>query len=99
MYEAFAHDIPLEKFVAVKPYIVPEPTAPLNYALEVSDENFGKIPKYYIECKKDKAIPIEVQRAMYKGKVKKHLSLNASHIPNFSKRDSLAYLLKKIVLK
>ena len=99
MHEAFAHDIPLENFVVAKPYIVTEPAAPLNYALEVSDENFGKIPKYYIECTEDRAIPIEIQRAMYKGKVKKHLSLNASHTTNFSKPDSLAYLLKKIVLK
>ena len=99
MHEAFAHDIPLENFVVAKPYIVPEPAAPLNYALEVNHENFEKISKYYIECTEDRAIPIEVQRAMYNGKVKKHLSLNASHTPNFSKPDSLAYLLKKIVLK
>ena len=99
MHEAFAHDIPLENFNAAKPYIVPEPSAPLRYALKVSDDNFGKIPKYYIECTEDRAIPIEVQRAMYKGKVKKHFSLMASHTPNFSKPDSLAYLLKKIILK
>ena len=98
MHKAFAHDIPLENFVAAKPYIVTEPTT-LNYALEVSDENFGKIPKYYIECTEDRAISIEVQRAMYKGNMKKHLSLNASHNLNFSKPDSLSYLLKKIVLK
>ena len=99
MHEAFAHDIPLENFIAAKPYIVPEPTAPLSYSLQISEENFGQIPKFYIECTEDKAIPIEVQRAMYKGKVKKHFSLMASHTPNFSKPDSLAYLLKKIVLK
>ena len=99
MHKAFAHDIPLENFLAAKPYIVPEPTAPLGYELQVSEENFGQIPKYYIECTEDNAIPIEVQRAMYKGKVKKHFSLMASHTPNFSKPDSLAYFLKKIVLK
>lgn len=99
MHEAFAHDIPLENFNAAKPYIVPEPTAPLSYALEVSDDNYGKIPKYYIECTEDRAIPIEIQRAMYHGKIKKHFSLMASHTPNFSKPDSLAYLLRKIVLK
>ena len=79
MHEAFAHDIPLENFSAAKPYIVPEPSAPLSYAQEISHDNFGKIPKYYIECTEDRAIPIEVQRAMYKGKVKKHFSLMASH--------------------
>lgn len=73
MHEAFAHDIPLENFNAAKPYNVPKPSAPLSYALKVSDDNFGKIPKYYIECTEDRAIPIEVQRAMYKGKVKNTL--------------------------
>lgn len=99
MHNAFAHDIPLETFNAAKPYIVPEPTQPLDYALEISEENFGQIPKYYIECTQDKAIPIEVQRAMYAGKIKKYYSLESSHTPNFSKPDSLAYLIKKIVLR
>lgn len=99
MHEAFAHDIPLANFNAAKAYIVPEPVAPLNYMLEVSEENFGNIPKYYIECTEDKAIPLAVQRAMYQGKVKKHYSLVSSHTPNFSKADSLAYLIKEIVLQ
>ncbi|MEL0300975.1 MAG: hypothetical protein VW976_03700, partial [Flavobacteriaceae bacterium] len=47
------------------------------------------------ECTEDRAIPIEVQRAMYKGKVKKHFSLMASHTPNFSKPDSLAYFTQE----
>ena len=99
MHNAFAHDIPLETFNAAKPNIVPEPSAPLGYALEITEENFGKLPKYYIECTEDKAIPIAVQRAMYKGKVKKHFSLASSHTPNFSKPDSLAYYINKIILK
>lgn len=99
MHNAFAHDIPLENFNAAKSYIVPEPTAPLGYALEVTEENFESIPKYYIECTEDKAIPIAVQRAMCSGKVKKHFSLASSHTPNFSKPDSLAHYIKKIDLK
>ena len=85
---AFAHDISKEAFEGAKPYIVPEPAAPLSYELEITDENFGKIPKYYIECTDDKAIPIEVQRAMYNGKVKKSYSLKSSHTPNFSREIS-----------
>ena len=68
MHEAFAHDIPLENFNAAKPYIVPEPSAPLSYALEVSDDNFGKYQntisnvqrierfqlKYSVPCIKEK---------------------------------------------
>ena len=94
---AFAHDIPKEAFDGAKPYIVPEPAAPLMYELQITDENFGKIPKYYIECTEDRAIPIEVQRAMYKGKVEKVYTLNSSHTPNFSQPENLANILLEIV--
>ena len=40
--------------------------------------------------------PIEVQRAMYKGNVKKSYSLNSSHTPNFSQPEKLAALLLEI---
>ncbi len=97
MHTAFAHDIPLENFNAAKAHIVAEPAAPLSYALEVSEENFGSVPKYYIECTEDKAIPIDVQRAMYSGKVKKHYSLASSHTPNFSQPEALAKIITEII--
>lgn len=90
---AFAHDIPKEAFDQAKPYIVPEPAAPLMYELEITDENFGSIPKYYVECTEDRAIPIGIQRAMYDGKVKKVFTLASSHTPNFSQPDKLAEIL------
>ena len=93
---SFAHDIPKEAFDQAKPSIVPEPTAPLMYTLEITDDNFGSIPKYYIECTLDRAIPIEVQRAMYKDKVKKVYSIESSHTPNFSKPIELANILLEI---
>ena len=93
---AFAHDIPKEAFNGAKPYIVPEPAAPLMYELKITDKNFGKIPKYYIECTEDRAIPIEVQRAMYTGKVEKSYTLNSSHTPNFSQPQKLANILLEI---
>ena len=93
---AFAHDIPKEAFDGAKPYMVPEPAAPLMYELQITDDNFGNIPKYYIECTADRAIPIEVQRAMYHGKVKKSYTLNSSHTPNFSQPENLANILLDI---
>lgn len=94
---AFAHDIPKEAFDEAKPFIVPEPAAPLMYELQITDENFGKIPKYYIECTEDRAIPIEVQRAMYKGKIEKAYTLNSSHTPNFSQPENLVNILLEIL--
>ena len=96
MHNAFAHDIPLEAFEAAKPSIVPEPVAPLGYELEITDKNFGMLPKYYIECTEDRDIPIAVQRSMYQGKVEKVFSLNTSHTPNFSQPGELAKILLEI---
>jgi pimeloyl-ACP methyl ester carboxylesterase len=93
---AFAHDIPVEAFNGAKPYIVPEPSAPLMYELEITDENFGSIPKYYIECTEDRAIPIEIQRAMYHDKVEGVFTINSSHTPNFSQPEKVAEILLNI---
>lgn len=93
---AFAHDIPEEAFNNAKPYIMPEPSAPLMYKLEITEENYGKIPKYYIECTEDRAIPLEIQRAMYNGNVLKAYSINSSHTPNFSQPEKLADILLDI---
>ena len=90
---AFAHDIPKEAFDGAKPYIVPEPAAPLRYELQITEKNFGKISKYYIECTEDRAIPIEIQRAMYQGKVLKVYTINSSHTPNFSQPHKVAEAL------
>ncbi len=97
MHQAFAHDISEEAFAKASSFILPEPAKPLFYELEITDENWGAIPKYYIECTLDKAIPIAIQRAMYNGKVEKIYSLEASHTPNFSQPNKLANILIELV--
>ena len=96
MHKAFAHDIPIELFNEAKPFIVPEPLKPLLYKLEITEGNFGMLPKYYIECTEDKAIPIKVQRDMYRNKVRTAYSLASSHTPNFSQPDRLVEILNNI---
>ena len=63
----------------------------------MTDAVFGEIPKYYIECTADRAIPISAQRSMYEGKVKKIFTLNSSHTPNFSQPDKLAAILLEVI--
>ncbi|TXN34983.1 alpha/beta fold hydrolase [Flagellimonas hymeniacidonis] len=94
---AFAHDIPKEAFDAAKAFIVPEPVAPLMYELQITAKNYGQIPKYYIECTEDRAIPLTAQRAMYKGNVKKSYTLNSSHTPNFSQPEKVAEILIELL--
>jgi pimeloyl-ACP methyl ester carboxylesterase len=45
---AFAHDIPKEIFDAAKPNIVPEPSAPLQYELQISDQNLDPFPNFIL---------------------------------------------------
>ena len=99
IHNAFAHDISKESFDIAKPYLVPEPIAPLQYKLEITEAFYGTIPKYYIECTEDKAIPIAVQRAMYDGKVDGVFSIKSSHTPNFSHAGTLARILLELANK
>jgi len=91
MHEAFAHDVPDDAFARAKPLIVPEPTAPLGAQLSITEEKWGRIPRYYVECLADKAIPPAVQKAMYTSiPVQKVFSMDSSHAPNFSAPQKLA---------
>lgn len=96
MHEAFAHDVPANAFEQARPMIVPEPTLPLATPLSITEERWGRIPRYYIECLADRAIPPAVQKSMYTAiPVKKVFAMNTSHAPNFSAPDELArYLLE-----
>lgn len=98
MQDAFAHDIPKEAFIGAIPLMVPEPVEPLAYKLKLSEERFGAIPKYYIECTEDRAVPIGVQRSMYQGKVEQVFTIKSSHTPNFSQPDTVADILETIAV-
>jgi len=64
---------------------------PLGQALRLSDENYGRIPRTYIETLQDHAIPIEYQRAMYQAMPCENvITLDTDHTPMASAPDVLA---------
>lgn len=91
--EAFMHDISEADYARIAPKIVPEPAAPLHYVLELSQENYGRVTKHYIQCQQDKTLPTKNQWQMYFAKVNTARGLNSSHTPNFSKPKQLAEIL------
>jgi pimeloyl-ACP methyl ester carboxylesterase len=98
MHEAFAHDVPLEDFLAVRHLVVPQPTAPLAAPLSITEARWGAVPRFYIECTADRAIPPAVQQAMYNGaSVDGVFSLPTSHAPNFSAPAALVEHLLEVV--
>ncbi|MFL5789188.1 MAG: alpha/beta fold hydrolase [Flavisolibacter sp.] len=62
--------------------------------LELTHENFGRVPKVYIECTEDRAVTRFIQRKMYtETPCDKVYSLATSHSPFFSKPKELVDIL------
>jgi len=65
-------------------------TAPSKTPVRTTKENFGRIPRIYIECLQDKAISPAIQRRMYsKLSCEKVISMDTSHSPFFSAPEEL----------
>ena len=72
----------------------PEALAPLNTPVSISAENFGRVPRVYIECLDDRAISIDAQRSMHeRTPCEQVLTMATSHSPFFSAPDELTELL------
>lgn len=101
--ESFYEDVSEERFRQVLAYLSPdEPAQVLFVPSPVTKSRFGTVPRYYIHCLQDKAIPIEAQRevvelmdaAMENETIT--FSLNTSHSPFYSKPEELAEVLNQI---
>lgn len=65
--------------------------------LQLSDENFGSIRRFYIECTEDKAVTSFIQQKMYNEiPCEKVYRMNTSHSPFFSKPVELCDILCEI---
>lgn len=65
--------------------------------LQLTEEKFGSIPRYYIECTEDRAVTPFIQRKMYtETPCEKVYSMNTSHSPFFSKPKELVDILCSI---
>jgi hypothetical protein len=94
----FQDDCPADDVTLAKLLAVPEPNAPAATPLRLTDANFGRVPRVYIECLRDNAIPPAVQREMYTVvPCQKVITMDTSHSPNISAPDELvAHLISLI---
>ena len=78
--------------------LVPEATEPVGAVLSLTEKNYGRIPRYYIECLQDRAISIETQRMMISRQpVKRVFSMESGHSPFLSRPAELAKNLLSIL--
>lgn len=81
----------------VIPWLRPEPVAPFQERLQITDDNFGRVPRYYVECTHDRILPIALQRKMHSALPCKGVySLDADHAPFFSAPSELCSILLSI---
>jgi pimeloyl-ACP methyl ester carboxylesterase len=74
------------------------PLAPFQWISNITPERFRTIPRAYIECTEDHALPLQIQRmfqADVPGAVVRHLA--SSHSPFFSQPQALAQHIVQLI--
>lgn len=85
-----------EDIERVKELMVPQSTAPFATPINITEENYGSIPRIYIECTNDLVISPSAQKRMYtKMPCQKVLSMATSHTPNYGSPHKLVEQLLK----
>ena len=80
-----------------KSRLVPQALAPLGVPLTVTPERAGRLPRYYVECTEDGAIPIALQRRMIASHpCRRVFTLETDHSPFYSAVDELAGCLLQV---
>lgn len=74
-----------------------EPVSTGITPLQLTDERFGSVRRFYIECTKDKAVTPFIQQKMYlETPCEKVYQMDTSHSPFFSEPDTLCAILHSI---
>jgi len=70
--------------------LTPEPNAPVGTPLNLSDENFGRVARVYIETLQDKGVTPTLQKKMYTAtSCQNVISMQTSHSPFLSAPEKL----------
>jgi hypothetical protein len=74
-----------------------EPAAPFGHPVTTMAERWGRIPRYYIECLRDRTITLKLQQDMQKhSPCRQTFSIDTDHSPFFSAPEQLASILLRI---
>jgi pimeloyl-ACP methyl ester carboxylesterase len=86
----FYHDCNEDDVRRALALLRPVPVGPILTPVATSASRFGRIPRVYIECRKDAALPLPLQRDMVAAlPCERVLSLETSHSPFLSAPDAL----------
>ncbi len=89
--EALFHDCSNDGAERAKSRFAPQALAPFVTPLALTEENFGRVPRVYIETLQDRAVSPSFQKEMYERlPCQKVVSMDTSHSPFFSAPEELA---------
>jgi len=97
LHEGFAKDLAYGDFLIQKKKFVVEPTKPFSYKLQISEDNWGSIDRFYVETLKDNAVLPSFQKSMYNAaSVNKVYTLDSDHLPMLSNANKLSSYLDDV---
>ncbi len=95
--ELFFADCPDEDVAVAKARLGPEPIAVMFENVQVTPGRFGQIPRAYIHCSRDVALPLVVQEQMVAASpCETVLTLPTGHSPFFAAPERLAEVLDSL---
>jgi pimeloyl-ACP methyl ester carboxylesterase len=97
LQEIFYADCPEEDLAYARSRLGPEPIGVMFQTVHVTAERFGRMPRAYIHCSRDVALPLFVQEEMVAASpCATVLTLPTGHSPFFAAPDRLAALLDEL---
>jgi hypothetical protein len=95
--EGLYHDCPDDITQMANVLLLPESTESAKAKLKLTEENYGSVPRYYIECTEDRAITPWLQEKMLaEMPCLKVYKIASSHSPFFSMPDKLTEIINEI---
>lgn len=92
--EAFYGNCTAADIAYAKARLGPQALAPFLAKIAVSDARFGRVPRYYVQCLRDRAITPDCQRRMAEAlPCRRVFMLDTDHSPFFSAPDELTEIL------
>jgi pimeloyl-ACP methyl ester carboxylesterase len=89
--EGFYADCSDEDVAWAKQHLVPEAIVGAMPPIHVTEARFGRVPRIYIECLQDRAVPLHAQKMMYSAlPCQRIISMNTGHSPFFSAPEELS---------
>jgi pimeloyl-ACP methyl ester carboxylesterase len=93
----FYNDCSDDDFTWAKSMLVPQPSGPTMDPIRTTQDNFGRVPRVYIECLQDGALSIDYQREMHsKIPCERVISMGTGHSPFLSAPQELVQQLVSI---